>query len=90
MYANGAIKKKKYHKNAQGEWNPKWFGSKKTNSKSQSDEVSEVRQKPKQNNFIEMVEMQKKHERHHKVKIPGKHANHKLIPAQLVQDIAKG
>lgn len=65
-------------------------GSKKTNSKSQSDEVSEVRQKPKQNNFIEMVEMQKKHERHHKVKIPGKHANHKLIPAQLVQDIAKG
>lgn len=32
-------------------------GSKKTYSKSASDEISEVRCKPKQNNFIEMVEM---------------------------------
>ena len=56
-------------------------GSKKTDSKSQGEEINEIIRKPKQNNFIEMVEMQKKHEKHYKVKGTGKHGNHKLIPA---------
>ena len=56
-------------------------GSKKTDSKSQGEEINEIIRKPKQNNFIEMVEMQKKHEKHHKSKGTGKHGNHKLIPA---------
>ena len=50
----------------------------------------EVIKKPKQNNFMQMVEMQKKQEKHHKLKASGKHGNHKLIPAQVAQDIAKG
>ena len=49
--------------------------------------MNEIIRKPKQNNFIEMVEMQKKH---HKPKATGKHGNHKLIPAQVAQDNAKG
>ena len=65
-------------------------GSKKTDSKSSGNDKNEIIRKPKQNNFIEMVEMQKKHEKHHKSKGTGKHGNHKLIPAQVAQDIAKG
>ena len=40
--------------------------------------MNEIIRKPKQNNFIEMVEMQKKN---HKFKTTVKHGNHKLIPA---------
>ena len=66
--------------------------TKKTDSKSQGDDtvglqipeyafpqISEAMRKPKQNNFIDMVEMQKK--QHIKLKT-GKHGNNnKLIPA---------